>query len=62
MGKRPSQAKQMRTTLILRVTVITVMFLLALDWALGEGTHHAWLAVLGVVMTLLEILNRQTSE
>jgi hypothetical protein len=52
----------MRTTLILRVTVITVMFLLALDWALGEGTHHAWLAVLGVVMTLLEILNRQTSE
>lgn len=63
LGKRPPQLGQMRTTLlILRVSVVAIMFLLTLDWALGEGTHHAWLAVLGVVMTLLEIFDRRIKD
>lgn len=49
----------MRTVLLIfRVSIVVMMFLLTLDWALGEGTHRAWLAVLGVVMSLLEILDR----
>lgn len=63
MGKRPPQLEQMCTTLlILRVSVVAIMFLLTLDWAIGEGTHRAWLAVLGVVMSLLEILDRRASD
>lgn len=50
------------TLLILRVSVVAIMFLLTLDWAIGEGTHRAWLAVLGVVMSLLEILDRRASD
>ncbi len=53
----------MRTALlVLRVSVVVMMFLLTLDWAIGEGSHRAWLAVLGVVMSLLEILDRRAKE
>ncbi len=63
MDKQPSQLGYTRTALlILRMSVVVVMFFLTLDWAIGEGTHRAWLAVLGVVMSLLEILYRRASD
>ncbi|MAS38004.1 MAG: hypothetical protein CL610_28675 [Anaerolineaceae bacterium] len=40
----------------------SVMLLLAVDWAIGDGTHRAWLAVLGIVLTLLQIIDQSDSD
>ena len=47
---------------IVQIVIAIVMLLLALDWALGDGSQRAWLALLGIVLTALQLVNRRDCE
>jgi hypothetical protein len=47
---------------ILQFGIALSMLILALDWVLGDGSQGAWMAVLGVMMTLIQLVQRCLCE
>ena len=47
---------------LLQLMAAVVMLLVALQWAVGDNTHQAWLAVLGFVLALLQLLEKRLCE
>ena len=45
---------------IVQIVIAIAMLLLAFDWALGDGTQRAWLALLGIVLTALQLVHIET--
>ena len=46
----------------LQFGVAMSLLILTLDWVIADGSQRAWLAVLGVVMTLLQLVQRRMCE
>jgi hypothetical protein len=50
------------TLQILQLAIALSMLILAVDWVLGDGSQGSWIAVLGVMMTVIQLVQRRICE
>ena len=44
---------------VMQFGVAVSMLILTLDWVIADGSQRAWLAVLGVILTLIQLVQRR---
>ena len=47
---------------VLQFGIAVSMLILTLDWVIADGSQRAWLAVLGVLLTLIQLVQRRLCE
>ena len=47
---------------VMQFGVAVSMLILAVDWVLGDGSQRALLAVLAVILTLIQLIQRRLCE